>query len=73
MCPVEPSLPGVDPRHELAASEDLGFPTAGLEAIRSGAEVTLEACSTGYWQNVMLYYDSNSEAVAGYPTFYVSA
>lgn len=73
MCSAESLLAGVDLRHELAASEESGFPTTGMETARSGAGVTLDYCSTGYWRNVMLYSDSNSEVAIAYPTYYVSA
>lgn len=62
----------VDFPHYLAAAEDSAFSSAVLEAVKSGAGATLDACTTGIWQNYMVYEDSTGEAVLGYPVYIVS-
>lgn len=66
-------FPRVDSQNEvLAAWADPGFLGVALDNVWKGAEVTLDACSTGFWLNAMLYYDENGNLTMAFPSYWVS-
>lgn len=66
-------LGSVGSRSELfAAWANPDFSDRALEIARGGAEMTLDSCATGYWQNIMLYNDADGNTAMAYPVYYVS-